>query len=112
MYRNKPDGLCGNDDCGQMSAWYLFSVLGFYPVCPGTTSYAIGSPCVPAATIMLPNGKKLEIQATNLSEKNLYIEKATFNGKKVDRPFLDHRELSEGGELKFLMGPRPAIRNW
>lgn len=112
MYRNKPDGLCGNDDCGQMSAWYLFSVLGFYPVCPGSTNYAIGSPCVPAATIMLANGKILEIKATNLSETNLYIEKATFNGKKLDRPFLDHRELSNGGKLKFLMGPRPAIRNW
>lgn len=108
MYRNKPDGLCGNDDCGQMSAWYLFSVLGFYPVCPGSTSYAIGSPCLQAATIMLPNGKKLEIEATNLSEMNLYIEKATFNGKKLDRPFLDHRELSDGGTLKFLMGPKPA----
>jgi len=107
MYHNKPDGLCGNDDCGQMSAWYLFSVLGFYPVCPGTTHYAIGSPCVPSATVTLHGGKKLNIKAQGLSDKNIYIQSALFNGKPLEGPFIDHSDLMTGGELIFMMGAKP-----
>lgn len=107
MYRNKPDGLCGNDDCGQMSAWYIFSVLGFYPVCPGTTGYAIGTPGVRSAVITLPGGKIFTIKANDLSDKNIYIQSMLLNGKPLVKPFLDHADLTAGGELIFNMGPRP-----
>jgi predicted alpha-1,2-mannosidase len=106
MYRNAPDGLCGNDDCGQMSAWYIFSVLGFYPVCPGTTQYAIGSPYVDEAVITLPNDKKLTIKAVGLSAKNIYIQSVVLNGKSITTPFLDHTDIISGGELIFTMGPK------
>jgi predicted alpha-1,2-mannosidase len=107
MYRNAPDGLCGNDDCGQMSAWYIFSTLGFYPVCPGTTQYAIGSPYVEEAMITLPNNKKLTIKAPGLSEKNIYIQSVSLNGKPIKAPFLDHNEILKGGDLIFIMGEKP-----
>lgn len=110
MYHNKPDGLCGNDDCGQMSAWYIFSVLGFYPVCPGTTQYAIGSPCMPEATIVLPGGKSFKILALNLNDRNIYIQSITLNGIPVDKPFIDHADLVAGGEMIFRMGPKPKIK--
>jgi predicted alpha-1,2-mannosidase len=110
MYHNKPDGLCGNDDCGQMSAWYIFSVLGFYPVCPGTTQYAIGSPCVPEAVIALPGGKSFKILALNLNDRNIYIQSMTLNGIPVDKPFIDHADLVAGGEMIFRMGPKPKIK--
>jgi len=110
MYLNKPDGLCGNDDCGQMSAWYVFSTLGFYPVCPGTTEYAIGSPCVPSATIALNNGKTIVIRALDLTDRNIYIQSMTLNGKSIEKPFIDHADLVAGGELVFHMGPRPKQR--
>jgi predicted alpha-1,2-mannosidase len=103
MYRNATDGLCGNDDCGQMSAWYLFSTLGFYPVCPGTTDYAIGSPCVTEAVIRLPNRKTLTIRAPELDEKHIYVGAVTLNGKPLDRLFISHSQLMEGGELLFRM---------
>ena len=107
MYRNKPDGLCGNDDCGQMSAWYIFSVMGFYPVCPGTTQYAIGTPGITSATLELPGGKKFVIRARGLSEKNFYIRTMTLNGKPLDKPFLEHAGLVAGGEFILNMGPKP-----
>jgi predicted alpha-1,2-mannosidase len=103
MYRNATDGLCGNDDCGQMSAWYLFSTLGFYPVCPGTTDYAIGSPCVTEAVIRLPNGKTLTVRAPELDEKHIYVRSVSLNGKAMDRLFISHSQLLEGGELLFRM---------
>jgi putative alpha-1,2-mannosidase len=103
MYHNRPDGLCGNDDCGQMSAWYVFSILGFYPVCPGTTQYAVGKPGVGNAAITLPGGKVLEIRADGLSDRNIYIRSATLNGKKISRPFLDHADLMGGGTIVFTM---------
>ena len=107
MYLNKPDGLCGNDDCGQMSAWYIFSVLGFYPVCPGTTQYAIGAPGINSATISLPGGKTLVVRAKGLSEKNTYIRSMTLNGKPLTTMFLEHADLVVGGELIFNMGSKP-----
>jgi predicted alpha-1,2-mannosidase len=107
MYRNKPDGLCGNDDCGQMSAWYVFSVLGFYPVCPGTTLYAIGSPCVQSAIITLPGNKTFTIKAKGISDKNIYIQSMTLNGKQLDRPFIEHADIINGGTLIFIMGSKP-----
>lgn len=107
MYLNKPDGLCGNDDCGQMSAWYIFSSLGFYPVTPGSGWYAIGSPSVGQGVMSLPGGKTLTIQANHLSDKNIYVKSVWLNGKALDTSFISHRELSEGGELRFEMSDRP-----
>jgi putative alpha-1,2-mannosidase len=110
MYRNEPDGLCGNDDCGQMSAWYVFSVLGFYPVCPGVPQYAIGAPGVDKAVIALPNDKTLTITTRNLSDKNLYIQSVYLNGIKSEKLSLDHSAIMEGGTLTFVMGPKPSLK--
>ncbi len=115
MYLNKPDGLCGNDDCGQMSAWYIFSSLGFYPVAPGSGMYAIGSPSVREGILTLPGGKKLTVRAQNLSDKNIYVKSVSLNGKAVDTSFISHRDISGGGELQFEMSNRPnkkrAVKN-
>ena len=107
MYRSSPDGLCGNDDCGQMSAWYIFSVMGFYPVCPGSNEYVIGSPCVGKAIINLENGNKFTIEAKNLSGENIYIQSVTLNDRKHDRSYLMHSDIINGGTLIFTMGPEP-----
>jgi putative alpha-1,2-mannosidase len=104
MYRNAPDGLCGNDDCGQMSAWYIFSALGFYPVCPGTTQYAIGAPYVSEAAVQLPSGKTLVIKAPGLSDENMHIKSVVLNGNRIKGNFLEHEQLLQGGELIFNMG--------
>lgn len=107
MYKPEPHGLCGNDDCGQMSAWYIFSVMGFYPVAPGSNEYVIGSPCVNKTEINLENGKKFNIVAENLSEKNIYIKEVGLNGKKINRSYLTHNEIVSGGNLKFVMQSEP-----
>ncbi len=107
MYRNAADGLCGNDDCGQMSAWYIFSAMGFYPVTPGSNQYIIGSPFVKEAAINLENGKTFRIKAENYSDKNIYIEEIQLNNKKIDRYFITHEEIMKGGELKFVMSDKP-----
>lgn len=111
MYKPKPHGLCGNDDCGQMSAWYIFSAIGFYPVTPGSNEYVIGSPCVDKATINLESGKVFKIVAENLSPENIYIQKLILNGKEIDRCFITHNEIMNGGELKFVMSDKPN-KNW
>jgi len=111
MYKPEPHGLCGNDDCGQMSAWYIFSVMGFYPVAPGSNQYVIGSPCVDKATINLENGKKFKITAENLSGKNIYIKEVVLNGKNIDRTYLTHEEITSGGTLVFKMDDKPN-KNW
>jgi len=107
QYKDAPDGLRGNDDCGQMSAWYIFSAMGFYPVCPGTDEYAIGSPLFPEVKILLNNNKILIIKANNVSEKNCYIHSLTINGKVVNTPFLKHSQLEAGGTLVFEMDSVP-----
>ena len=103
MYDSSVEGLCGNDDAGQMSAWYVFSSLGFYPVTPGSEDYAIGSPLITEATIHLNNGKTLHIKATNQSEKNIYVKSVTFNGKLIENNTLQHNTLVNGGELIYEM---------
>ncbi len=108
MYRNSPDGLCGNDDCGQMSAWYIFSSLGFYPFCPGSGEYAIGSPLVKSAQIQLADGKILNIQVKNQSPENIYVKEVSLNGKKVENWILKSSDLMQGGELVFKMSNRKA----
>jgi predicted alpha-1,2-mannosidase len=104
MYHDAPDGLCGNDDAGQMSAWYVFSALGFYPVCPGSDQYSIGSPMIKTAKLTLENGKTLEIEAVNQSAENIHVTKVTVNGINIRRNYLTHKELMEGGKIIFVMG--------
>ena len=103
MYGPGVDGLCGNDDAGQMSAWYLFSSLGFYPVCPGSTDYAIGSPGVVSATIHLENGQTLEIQTEGQSETAVLVDQVFWNGEEIKDWTLNHLDLMQGGTLKYIM---------
>jgi len=107
MYKSSPDGLCGNDDCGQMSAWYIFSVLGFYPVSPGSSEYVLGSPCMQNAVINLENGKQFVIEAKNLSENNIYIQSVALNGRAYHNAFIRHEDIIVGGVITFNMGPQP-----
>ncbi|UCD19483.1 MAG: GH92 family glycosyl hydrolase [candidate division WOR-3 bacterium] len=107
MYGPGVNGLCGNDDAGQMSAWYIFSALGFYTVCPGSRQYAIGSPLVARATLNLENGNTLVIRAEDQDSENVYVQKVEVNGKVINRLHLEHDELVSGGEIVFFMGPEP-----
>jgi predicted alpha-1,2-mannosidase len=111
FYKNEPDGLIGNEDCGQMSAWHVLSALGFYPVCPGQMQYAIGTPHFKKVTINLENGKKFIIKAKNISEQKYYIQSAELNGKPYNKSYILHSDIMSGGELVFTMGPVPN-RNW
>ncbi|WP_326982083.1 GH92 family glycosyl hydrolase [Chryseobacterium sp. MYb264] len=106
QYKATPDGLGGNDDTGQMSAWYILSSLGFYPVAPGSEDYAIGSPAVDHAILNLENGKTFEIEAINQSPKNVYVQKILLNGKEIKNFTLKHSELMNGGKLSFYMGAK------
>jgi len=108
QYRNSPDGLGGNDDCGQMSAWYIFSSLGFYPVAPGSDRYSIGSPSVSHATLNLENGNTFEISVENQGEKNVYVQRVFLNGKRLNDFSISHSDIMEGGKLEFYMGSKPA----
>ena len=107
QYKPAPDGLVGNDDLGQMSAWLLFSSLGFYPVAPASNEYVIGRPFVDQATLNLPNGKQFKVVTENMSEKNRYVGKALLNGKPLNHSFLKHEEIMNGGELRFIMSTQP-----
>jgi len=107
QYKPTPDGLAGNDDLGQMSAWLFFTAMGFYPVTPGSGEYVIGRPFVDAATLNLPNGKHFRIVAAGLSEANRYIGGVTLNGKPLTRGFIRHSEIQAGGELRFTMQATP-----
>ena len=103
LYLPTPDGYCGDEDNGQTSAWYVFTALGFYPVCPGASEYVLGGPLFNKATLSLPGGKQFVIHAENASEDNCYIRSATLNGKNFSHNFLKHEELMQGGELKLIM---------
>jgi predicted alpha-1,2-mannosidase len=107
QYKPTPDGLGGNDDCGQMSAWYIFSSLGFYPVAPGSDKYALGSPNISKATISLENGKHVTIEAINQSENNIYVQKVLLNGKELKQNFISHKDIVEGAKLEFYMTDKP-----
>ncbi len=111
LYKSSRDGLCGNDDCGQMSAWYVFGTLGFYPVTPGIDYYVIGTPSVKSAKLHLQNGKEFEIKGTNVSDKNFYIQSATMNGQAYTKSFLKYKDLQKGGLLEFNMGDVPQ-KKW
>jgi predicted alpha-1,2-mannosidase len=110
FYKPEPDGLIGNEDCGQMSAWYVLSAAGFYPVTPGSTVYAIGSPLFPEVRFNLENGKSFVVRTIHASDRNIYIQSATLNGKAYNKSFLRHEDLMAGGEIVFVMGPRPNVR--
>lgn len=107
MYRNNIDGLCGNDDCGQMSAWYVLSAMGFYPVCPGTDQYVIGAPYLPYMKLTLENGKELVIKADKVSDKNRYVKSVKLNGKPYHKAFIRQQDIMNGGELTFEMSSQP-----
>ena len=107
LYTDQPDGLSGNEDCGQMSAWYIFSSIGFYPVNPSNGGYVFGSPLFDEALIKLPANKSFKVIAENNSDKNIYIQSVTLNGKKHNYSYITHKQIMDGGELKFVMGPKP-----
>ncbi len=107
MYTDKTDGLCGNEDCGQMSAWYVLSSIGFYPVNPADGNYVIGSPLFDRVELVLGNGKTFTVIAQNNSDENKYIQKATLNNKVLNRSFIKHSEITNGGTLVFIMGNKP-----
>jgi predicted alpha-1,2-mannosidase len=107
QYKPTPDGLGGNDDCGQMSAWYMFSALGFYPVAPGNDEYALGSPLVDQAELQLENGKTFKVVTQNQGPKNVYVQKVLLNGKPLNAYSIKHSDIVAGGTLTFFMGNKP-----
>jgi putative alpha-1,2-mannosidase len=109
LYNSGRDGLCGNDDCGQMSAWYVFSSLGFYPVTPGIGYCVIGTPSFKNVKLHLPNGKLLTITAPGVSDKNYYIQGARLNGKSYPKSFISETDILKGGTLEFDMGGKPNV---
>ncbi|MGI4875665.1 MAG: GH92 family glycosyl hydrolase [Janthinobacterium lividum] len=110
MYHPGPDGLGGNDDCGQMSAWYIFSALGFYPVAPASGEYALGSPAVYGAVLQVGQGKTFTVTVKNQGDENVYVQSARLNGQLLARPFLPVAAVMKGGTLEFVMGSRAAGR--
>ncbi len=111
LYRSGPGGICGNEDMGSLSSWYVLSSMGFYPVTPGSPYYAIGSPLFGHAIIDLGNGKTFTVEARNNSHENKYIQSATLNGKPLKKTWLSHKEITDGGIVSFEMGPEPN-KNW
>ncbi len=109
MYGSTVDGLCGNDDAGQMSAWYIFSSLGFYPVTPGSSEYALGSPLIEEAVIHLENGNTLTITAKNQSKENVYVQSVSVNGRIIEGSTLQHQDIINGGEIVFEMTNKPKM---
>ncbi len=107
LYSAVPDGYCGDEDNGQTSAWYVFSALGLYPVCPATDEYVIGSPLFKKATIHLENGKTIQFVAENNSEENIYVKFIEVNEKKYSQNFFKHTELLKGAKIEFNMSSKP-----
>ena len=108
LYTNAPDGICGNDDCGQMSAWYVFSAMGFYPVNAIGGIYEIGTPLFPEVKLNLENGKTFTVQANNVSRENIYIQSVKVNGKPYDKSYITHDMIMQGDTLQFEMGNQPG----
>jgi predicted alpha-1,2-mannosidase len=107
FYKDDPDGVIGNEDAGQMSAWYVLSSLGFYPVFPASSEYVFGSPLFDKVTIKLPEGKSFTIETENNSDENIYIQRVELNGEDYNKLTINHRDIMNGGVLKFVMGNRP-----
>lgn len=110
QYGNKPNSLCGNDDCGQMSAWYLFNTMGFYPVAPASNMYVIGTPCAEKVSMKLGNGKTFTTKTVNYSPKNMYIQSVKLNGKEYNKTYLTFEDISKGGEIVYTMGSQPNMK--
>lgn len=108
FYKNKPKGLCGNDDCGQTSAWYIWSAIGFYPLNPANGEYVIGTPLARETDLSLFNGKHFIVKAEGLSDKSIYVQKATLNGQPYSKSFIKHSDIMSGGELVLYMGETPS----
>ena len=108
LYFNAPAGLCGNEDCGQMSAWYVFSVMGFYPVNPVSGEYEIGTPLFPEMRLNLDNGKTFTVLAPNVSRENIYIQSMKVNGQPYDKSYITHQQIMEGATVEFVMGSQPG----
>ena len=108
QYFNAPDGLSGNEDCGQMSAWYIMNSIGFYQVCPGKPVYSIGRPLFDEVTVNLPDNKQFIVKTVNNSKENKYIEKAVLNGVPLEKPFISHEDIKNGGVLEFTMTSQPT----
>ena len=107
LYLNAPDGICGNEDCGQMSAWFVFSAMGFYPVCPGTDQYVLGAPYFPYMKVRLENGKTFEVKADKVSDKNRYVKAVKLNGKPYTKGYITQDDIMNGGTLTFEMTSSP-----
>jgi predicted alpha-1,2-mannosidase len=107
-YSNTPNGVLGNEDCGQMSAWYIFAAMGFYPLNPASAEYVIGSPLFTRVTLNLPNGKRFEISAPNNAAHDVYIQSATLDGGPLNAPVITYAQIEAGGKLEFVMGPKPS----
>ncbi len=108
LYFNAPAGLCGNEDCGQMSAWYVFSAMGFYPVNPVSGEYEIGSPLFPEMRLNLDNGKTFTVLAPNVSRENIYIQSVKVNGQPYDKSYITHQQIMDGATIEFEMGNQPG----
>jgi predicted alpha-1,2-mannosidase len=107
-YSNTPEGILGNEDCGQMSAWYVFTAMGFYPVNPASGDYMIGSPLFGHVALHLANGKTFVVNAQNNTSKNVYIQSAVLNGQPLEQPVVSYGQIMAGGTLDFVMGPKPS----
>jgi putative alpha-1,2-mannosidase len=107
LYGDAPDGLSGNEDCGQMSAWYVLSALGFYPVDPASASYVLTSPLFDRATVDLGGGRRFAVTVERSSPADLYIQSATLGGKPLTRAWLTHDEVMAAGELRLVLGAKP-----
>ena len=107
MYTPTPDGYCGDEDNGQTSAWYVFSALGFYPVCPASNEYVLGSPLFERATVYLENGEHIVIDARDNNAENVYISSMKLNGRQYSRNYINHKTLMQGARIKLQMGNTP-----
>ena len=107
LYNYTPDGYCGDEDNGQTSAWYVFSAMGFYPVCPGTDEYVFGSPLFDRITVTMEDGKKLVLDAPGNTDENIYVNEIILNGKKYEKNYIKHSDLQKGGKIIYKMNNTP-----
>ena len=110
FYGNKPDALSGNDDCGQMSAWYIFNTMGFYPTAPSSNVYNLGSPGLAAVDMKMSNGKHLRMTTGNWSARNVFVKEVYLNGKKYDKSYITYNDIKDGADLHFVMSSRPNYK--
>ena len=109
LYKNEPAGLCGNEDCGQMSAWYVFSAMGFYPVNPVSGKYEIGTPLFPEMQLHLANGKTFTVLAPKVNKENIYIQSIKVNRQLYDKTYITHEQIMSGATVEFEMSKTPKI---